>query len=175
MRKERDFPSPVFIECMLLGILSDTHDDMSAIKKAVDIFNVHGVSHVIHAGDLTSPFTFDVLNELNCRLSGVFGNNDGDRLLLREKSEGNLSPQPLLMTLTGKKLVVVHEPDLVSALADSGHFDLVIFGHTHISDIRTVKDTLIVNPGKVARLHKGESTLAVLDMESMEARIIRIP
>ena len=160
---------------MLLGILSDTHDDMFAIRTAVDVFNARGVSHVIHAGDLTSPFTFEVLNELNCRISGVFGNNDGDRLLLAQKSEGNLSPQPLLMTLGGKRIVVVHEPDLVSALGDSGHFDLVIFGHTHTSYFRKVKETLIINPGKAARLHKGESTLAILDMDAMEAEIIRIP
>jgi putative phosphoesterase len=160
---------------MLLGILSDTHDDMSAIRKAVDIFNARGVAHVIHAGDLTSPFTFEVLNELNCRISGVFGNNDGDRLLLTQKSEGNLSPQPLLMTLGGKKIVVVHEPDLVSALGDSGHFDLVIFGHTHKSDFRKVNETLIINPGKAARLHKGESTIALVDLQSMEAEVLPIP
>ncbi len=160
---------------MFLGVLADTHDDMFAIKKAVAIFNERAVSHVIHAGDLTSPFTFEVLNELNCGLSGVFGNNDGDRLLLREKSEGRLSPQPLIMGLNGKKIVVVHEPDLVDALADSEHFDLVIYGHTHKSDIRKVKDTVIINPGKVARLHKGESTVAVVNLQSMEAEIRRIP
>jgi putative phosphoesterase len=160
---------------MLIGILSDTHDDMSAIRKAVDIFNARGVAHVIHAGDLTSPFTFEVLNELNCRMSGVFGNNDGDRLLLTQKSEGNLSPQPLLMTLGGKKIVVVHEPDLVDALADSKHFDLIVYGHTHRSEVRRVKRTLVINPGKAAALHKGDSTLAVFDTEMMEPEIIRIP
>jgi putative phosphoesterase len=156
---------------MLLGILSDTHDDMSAIREAVDMFNAESASHVIHAGDLISPFIFEVFNELQCRFSGVFGNNDGDRLLLKEKSGGNLSPQPLIITLNGKKIVVVHEPDLVKALADSGHFDLVIYGHTHKSDIRKVNNTLIINPGKAARLHKGDSTLALLDIEKMEVEI----
>jgi putative phosphoesterase len=160
---------------MLLGIISDTHDDMSAIKKAVDIFNARSVSHVIHAGDLTSPFTFEVFEELNCGFSGVFGNNDGDRLLLKQKSAGNLFPQPLITALNGKRIVVVHEPDLVDALADSEHFDLVIYGHTHRSEIRTTKGTLIVNPGKTARLNKGESTLAVVNLQSMEAEIRRIP
>ncbi len=160
---------------MLLGIISDTHDDMSAIKNAVELFNAETVSYVIHAGDLTSPFTFEIFDELHCRISGVFGNNDGDRLLLRQKSEGNLIPQPLIMTLNGKKLVVVHEPDLVNALAESGHFDLVIYGHTHKSDVRKVKDTLIINPGKAARLHKGESTLAILDTETMKTEVLRIP
>lgn len=160
---------------MLIGILSDTHDDMAAIKKAVDIFNAENVLCVIHAGDLTSPFTFEIFSELRCGLRGIFGNNDGDRLLLREKSGGNLSPQPVIMTLGEKKIVVVHEPDLVDALAESGRFDLVIYGHTHRPEIRKVRNTLVVNPGKVARLHKGESTLAVLDTGTMIAEILNIP
>lgn len=130
---------------------------------------------MIHAGDIISPFTFEAFVELRCRMSGIFGNNDGDRLLLKEKSGGNLSPQPLLITLNGKKVVVVHEPDLVDALADSGHFDLVIYGHTHSSEIRKTRNALVINPGKVARLHKGESTLAVLDTGTMKAEILRIP
>jgi putative phosphoesterase len=159
---------------MLIGILSDTHDDMAAIKKGVDLFNARNVSHVVHAGDLTSPFTFEILSGLHCGITAIFGNNDGDRLLLKEKSVGSIHPQPHMMTLEGKRIVVLHEPDLVDALADSGHFDLVIYGHTHRPDIRKVKGTLIVNPGKLAKLHKGESTLAILDTGSMEAGIISL-
>jgi hypothetical protein len=147
---------------------------MSALGAAVDIFNSLGVSHVIHSGDLTSPFTFEVLNGLKCGFSGVFGNNDGDRLLLWQKSGGRLFPQPLLLTLDTRKMVVVHEPDLVNALADSRHFDVVVYGHTHRSEVRKVNDVLVVNPGKTARLHKGESTVAVVDLQAMEAEIRRI-
>lgn len=162
------------VENMLIGILSDTHDDMAAIRKAVDVFNAENVSHVIHAGDLTSPFTFETFSELRCGLTGIFGNNDGDRLLLKEKSGGNIFPQPHMMALDGKKIIVLHEPDLVSALADSGHFDVIIYGHTHKADVRKAGDTLIINPGKAARLHKGDSTVAVLDTEQMRAEVLRI-
>jgi predicted phosphodiesterase len=44
---------------MLIGIISDTHDDMSIIRKAVDLFNEREVGYVLHAGDLISPFTLD--------------------------------------------------------------------------------------------------------------------
>ncbi len=107
---------------MLIGIISDTHDDMAAIRKAVDMLNAEKVSRVIHAGDLVSPFTFEIFSELKCGFSGIFGNNDGDRLLLKQKSGGNIHGQPLVLALDEKKVVVVHEPDLVDALADSGHF-----------------------------------------------------
>lgn len=159
---------------MTIGIISDTHDDMAAIKKAVDIFNAKGASHVIHAGDLVSPFTFEVLEELNSRFIGIFGNNDGDRLLLNEKSGESIYNQPHMLTLHGKKIVVIHEHHFVDTFAESGHFDLVIYGHSHTPEVRKVKDTLVINPGKAAKLHKGKSTLALLDMDRMETEIIEL-
>ncbi len=35
-------------------------------------------------------------------------------------------------------------------------------------------DTLVINPGKVARLHRGQSTIALLDTETLEAQIIEL-
>ena len=167
-------PLPLFLVRMLIGILSDTHDDMSAIRRAVDTFNTRGVSHVIHAGDLVSPFTFELFSTLQCNMTAIFGNNDGDRVLLKQNSKGNIHPQPFLMTFNEKRIVVVHEPDLVDALADSGHFDLVIYGHTHTPDVRKINTTLIINPGKTALLHKGKSSIALLESEKMETEIISL-
>ena len=157
---------------MLIGILSDSHDDMERIQKAVDLFNARGASHILHAGDIISPFTFEVFGGLKGAFSGVFGNNDGDRVLLVEKSGGNMHTQPYLMTLEERRIVVVHEPDIVSALAESGRFDLVVYGHTHRPEIRKTGNALVINPGKAARLHKGDSTVALLDTDTMEAEII---
>jgi len=164
---------------MLIGVVSDTHDDMAAIKKAVEFLNAKGVSHVLHAGDFVSPFTFEVLGDLKAEFTGIFGNNDGDRLLLNEKSGGRIFSPPRVMTLgdKGKRsltLAIVHEPAVVEALAASGRFNVVIYGHTHTPDIRKVNSALIINPGKVARLHKGRSTLSVLDTEKMEAGLIEL-
>jgi hypothetical protein len=55
-------------------------------KKAVSRFNREGVEQVLHAGDFISPFMIDTLKELAAPLTGVFGNNDGDRPLLERNS-----------------------------------------------------------------------------------------
>ena len=157
---------------MKIGILSDSHDDMEAIAKAVALFNEEGVLQVLHAGDVVSPFTFELFRDLNAPLGGVFGNNDGDRLLLRERSAGALHVQPHFVTLSGLRGVIVHEPHLVPALARSGDFGLVVYGHTHVPDVRFEGDCLVVNPGKAARLHKGRATVALLETETREARIL---
>jgi putative phosphoesterase len=159
---------------MLIGIISDTHDDMEQIRRVVELFNSREVSEVIHAGDYISPFTFEILGYLNCKLKGIFGNNDGDRLLLREKSRDSIIAQPLIDKVAGVKVAVVHEPLSVESLAKSGDFDLVVYGHTHTPDVRKVNATLVVNPGKVARLHKGRSTAVVLDTDTMEAEVIEL-
>jgi len=174
--KQHKLHSPVFFaqRLMLIGIISDSHDDMSSMKKAVDLLTAEKVSYVVHAGDITSPFTFEILGGLSCPFTGIFGNNDGDKVLLKEKSGGNIHNQPHFMTLSERRIVVLHEADLVRAFADSGDFDLVIYGHTHSPVIRMQKRALIVNPGKVGRLHNGESTLAIVDIEKMDARIIRL-
>jgi hypothetical protein len=159
---------------MLIGIISDTHDDMAQIRRAVEVFNERGAAHVLHAGDLVSPFTFEYFGGLRCPFTGIFGNNDGDRLLLSEKSGGRLHNQPLGVDLGGKRAVVVHEPLMVEALARSGLYDIVVYGHTHTPDIRTVGNALVINPGKAARLHKGGSTLAMLDTDKMRAEVIEL-
>ena len=157
---------------MKIGLLSDSHDDMAAIARAVALFNAEGVVQVLHAGDIVSPFTFEIFRGLQAPLGGVFGNNDGDRLLLRERSAGALRPQPHFVTLDGLRVVIVHEPPLVRSLARSGDFDCVVYGHTHEPDVRREAAALVVNPGKAAVLDKGRATVAVLETETREARIV---
>ncbi len=157
---------------MFIGIMSDTHDNMVFTRKAIELFNNRGVEYVIHAGDYTSPFTLKLFKELNCKHTGIFGNNDGDKLLLSQRSEGNIHNQPHIFSLNNKKIIVMHEHHIVAALADSGHFDLIIYGHTHKPDIRKVKNTLIINPGETGAWLYGKSTVALTDLNKMGAEII---
>jgi len=159
---------------MLIGIISDTHDNMPQIRKAVDLFNRKKVEHVIHAGDFTSPFTFRMLKDLNCGLTGVFGNNDGDKLLLQKMSEGRVFNQPHIFDFGGRKIVLIHEHHIADALADSGHFDVVIYGHTHKPVVKKMGKTLVINPGEAGSWLYGKSTAAIADLSLMTAEIIAL-
>ncbi len=156
---------------MLIGIMSDTHDNMPQIKKAVDLFNERKVEHVIHAGDFTSPFTFRILKDLKCNFTGIFGNNDGDKLLLHHMSEGRIFNQAHTIELDAKKIVVIHEHHIADALADSGHYDLVIYGHTHKAEVRKTKNAFILNPGEAGSWLYGKSTVALVTLSDMTAEI----
>jgi len=48
-----------------LGVISDTHDNLDAIGKAVDEFNKRRVSLVLHAGDYVFPFTAKIFSLLD--------------------------------------------------------------------------------------------------------------
>jgi uncharacterized protein len=159
---------------MLIGVMSDTHDNLVSTRKAIELFNSRKVAYMIHAGDYTSPFTLKLFGELNCPYTGIFGNNDGDKLLLQERAGGNLHNQPYIFTLNNRKIVVMHEHYLVDALADSGHFDLVVYGHTHTAEMRKISNTLVVNPGEVGSWLYGDSTVALVDLQRMEGEIIRL-
>ena len=159
---------------MIIGIISDTHDNMPAMQRAVKVLTERRVEHVIHAGDFCSPFTFRALKHLKCDFTGIYGNNDGERLLLQKLSNSRIYTQPHILELAGKKIVIMHEHHVVVALADSNHFDLIVYGHTHTPDIRKQGNTLIVNPGELGGWLYGKSTMAIADLSTMSAELIEI-
>jgi putative phosphoesterase len=60
---------------MKIGLISDTHDDIENVRKAIKIFKEKNVDLVIHLGDYVSPPTLKLFKGL--KLIGIFGNNDG--------------------------------------------------------------------------------------------------
>ncbi|MEM1767624.1 MAG: YfcE family phosphodiesterase, partial [Candidatus Bathyarchaeia archaeon] len=66
---------------MLIGLMSDTHDNLPMVEKAVSLLNDRKVELVLHAGDYVAPFVIPKLRELKAKVIGVFGNNDGDKEL----------------------------------------------------------------------------------------------
>jgi putative phosphoesterase len=160
---------------MIIGIISDTHDNLDNLGKALDLFKARGGEHIIHAGDYTSPFTYRVLKHFGGGFTGIFGNNDGDKVLLSATYQGRIFTQPHLFTLHNRKIVVMHEPDVVAALADSGHFDLIVYGHTHEAVFTRVKNTLVINPGEVSGWLYGKPSVAVVNLETMDGEILAIP
>ena len=163
---------------MKVGIMSDTHDRLDAVERAVELFNSMEVEHVLHAGDIVSPFVVPRLARLRARLTVVWGNNDGDRLLLsRRMTEHGIEPagELAVLNLAGKRIALLHgtSEQIVRALAASGEFDVVVRGHTHVASI-TRTPRLVINPGEVCGYLTSRRTVAVLDLASMEAEIIEI-
>ncbi len=165
---------------MLVGLISDTHDNLPAVEKAVKFLNESKVGLVLHAGDYCSPFVIAKFKALNCRLIGVFGNNDGDHAFLRKRfaETGNCEVRGrfALVEVEDFKIALLHgdEPELLDALVNCGGFDAVVHGHSHIVVNKAKSKTMLVNPGEVCGYLYGKSSIALLDTIKREAIIIEL-
>ena len=158
---------------MVIGIISDTHDNISALREGIKILKDRGISCVFHLGDIISPFMvkeFDV----PC-VYAVFGNNDGDKLLLKERfSERGfrIFKGPHRIVYNGKKILMMHEPFQLNRFKRED-FDLILFGHTHRVYIEEGK-TLVINPGALSGYLAPEKTLVILDLNTMKPELITL-
>ncbi len=161
---------------MKIGIISDTHENMPKIRSAVEIFNREAVEMVLHGGDIISPITAKEFGALKAPLIGVFGNNDGDRLFLtqRFKEIGKIHSKKYEGEFDGKKILLIHEPDMLDALAGSGVYDVIVYGHTHRPEITRRGKTLVINPGEGGGWISGKATAALLDTTTMKARLVEL-
>ena len=168
---------------MLVAVISDSHDNRENILKAVSIMNERHVDALIHCGDYCSPFTknwFDKLNDnIKQNFHGVFGNNDGDPVFLRQNL-GKIckfveNGYELLLEFDGKKIYVAHmpKPGVLEALAQSGKFNYVLSGHTHaIVNKKIDNEVIILNPGELCGYLTGKGSFAIIDTEIDYAEII---
>ncbi len=165
---------------MFIGAISDTHDNVTQVEKAVEYLNDQKADLVLHAGDYVAGFVIPKFKFLNCKLIGVFGNNDGDHELLKKRfsETGNCTIHDRFakVELEGYRIALLHgeETDLLNAIIDSGYFNAVIHGHSHNSSVEKRGKTLAINPGELCGYLTGKHTLALLDTFKDEAEIVNI-
>ncbi len=160
---------------MKIGIISDTHDHYDNVAKAIEIFRKRAVEAVLHAGDMISAPTAQLFSELKgVRFVAVFGNCDIDRHLLRATVKGfggEIYDTAFQGRLDGKTVCMAHVPQAVQQIAESGEYDLVIYGHTHRDDIRQVGKTLVLNPGEATDSRTGLGQVLILDTADLSCDI----
>ena len=161
---------------MLIGLMSDSHDNVPLIKRAVDYFNSKGVDIVFHAGDIIAPFCADELKKLKSRFAAVFGNNDGDKNLWREriKGWGEIFEGHYETAIEGEKILLMHEPYRLEEFAVSGAYGVIVFGHTHKPGKQMIGSTLVVNPGETGGWVTGKCTVAILKLPGKEVEFIKL-
>jgi putative phosphoesterase len=165
---------------MLVGLISDTHDHLPMVEKAVKKLNEENVALVLHAGDYVAPFVIPKFKDLQAKLIGVFGNNDGDHELLKKRFSENKNLEIrgnfALIEVDNLKIALLHgsEEELLKALVESESFDVIVHGHAHKAEVYRMGKTLIVNPGEVCGYLTGKSTIALLDTIKREAELIEL-
>ncbi|MDA8015965.1 MAG: metallophosphoesterase [Thermoanaerobaculia bacterium] len=154
--------------------MADSHDHVPNVEKAVDVFVRERVELVLHAGDFVAPFAVAPLARLDCEVVAVFGNNDGERLGLQRRFDqlgARVEPNVATVEAGDLRIGVTHYPEVAEPMAQGDAFDLVVYGHTHQIDDRTLASR-IVNPGETGGWLTGRATVMILDSESLMAEVV---
>lgn len=172
---------------MIIGIMSDSHDNINNVIKAFNIFHDRNISYIIHLGDIISPFIARKMIELKWDklfVNAVFGNNDGDKILLHKifSSAGwKIDNGPRIEVIEGRKIFLMHgyngiefTKSLAYSIARQKIADIVLYGHTHKADKKIIDEVLVINPGETYGLLYGRATTAILDLDRSIVEFIEL-
>lgn len=163
---------------MKIGLISDTHDYIRNILRAVNEFHNKHVDIVIHAGDIVSPIAVESLAGI--KVVGVLGNNDKDIPGLQSafnKIHGQLKGEIFETVYDGMKFAVYHGTNIAKReqLMNSGNYDVFIYGHTPRKDNRYIGKTRIINPGTAKGWFFGLfATIAIFDTSNRNLEFINL-
>jgi putative phosphoesterase len=161
---------------MLLGILSDTHDELERTQAAVRLLREHGAEALVHCGDLSSPAIVAACSQVRCWFA--LGNHDADNVPALEEAARQNGAVCLgwggEIELDGKLIAVAHghmSSDIRRALARRPHY--LFSGHSHIPSDRLEGLVRRINPGALS--DADQFTVAILDLLMDELRLLTLP
>jgi len=163
---------------MKIGLMSDSHDAVHLVEKAVKVFLHFECQYLFHAGDFVSPFAFQKMECFPGPVYSVFGNNEGEKPIIRQIAsnfpEWVLEDEILETKIGTCRIAMKHRDKGVRSLAHSGDFDYVFYGHTHRVDVSFERNVHIVNPGETCGYLTGNPTVSVIDLDQGHVEILRL-
>jgi putative phosphoesterase len=164
---------------VLVGVLSDIHDQLENLDRALDRFHREGIEVLLFCGDFCSPIPARVLGAVDGLVHCVFGNGDGDRFRILQAAETGQAPALRLhgehaeLEVDSRSVALTHFPLYGRALARTGDYDAVFSGHTHERTEERFGDTLWVNPGEILGW-KGPPTVFLWDTDGGGGRFVEV-
>jgi putative phosphoesterase len=172
----RQRPSTQQGNIMLIGILSDTHNESELTQRALNILCERGVERLIHCGDLTTPEIVSMFE--GWRVDFVYGNMDRQRGALLDAVaalESASIAETQLLYLGGKRFAVIHghqEEQLDNLISDN--YDYVVHGHTHSRRDETRGRTRVLNPGALGGTRREGRSVCVIDLANGSVEFITV-
>jgi len=157
---------------MKVAMISDIHDNVWNLAAALE--KLKDCKVLICCGDLCSPFIVDLMaHGFPNKIHIVFGNNDGDQYRItnnasRYSGRVAIHGEFAELRLGGKRIGVNHYPQIARAIAESGEYDVVCYGHDHNFKVEQLRNTLMINPGALmgydgVNKKDGPSTMVIYD------------
>ncbi|MFN0056332.1 MAG: metallophosphoesterase family protein [Planctomycetales bacterium] len=160
---------------MRLAVVSDTHGQLAYTAAAVKLISSHGAQVVLHCGDIGSTDIVPLFAEWPTHF--VFGNVDYDTAELSQaihEAGQTCHDRFGTLQLEGTEIAFLHSDDQsrFQATIDSGEYDLVCYGHTHVPRQHRVGKTLVLNPGALFRA--TPHTIALVELPALEVQHITV-
>jgi len=160
---------------MRLGVVSDTHGHAELTRPAIRMLEVLEVDRVLHCGDIGSAEVVELFARWPTDF--VFGNCDGN---WRELEAAIITAGQAChgefggLDIAGKRVALLHSHDGAKfrQTLQSGEWDLVCYGHTHVAAIDRYGPTLALNPGALYRANPH--SLAIVELPAIEATIVNL-
>jgi putative phosphoesterase len=132
---------------MRIAVLADTHVNRleHLPKKIIDALST--VDLIIHAGDFTDLQLLKELKRLR-EVKAVHGNMDSRELK-------TVLPVKEIVEIENKRIGITHGSggpwgieEKVRKMFEPDRIDIIVYGHSHRSQNKVIKDILFFNPGK---------------------------
>jgi putative phosphoesterase len=152
---------------MRIAVLSDSHGRNERARAALDEVRARAITTVIHCGDIEDPATIPLFRDFDAHF--VLGNCDWDEQGLRRaiaQVGATLHEGFGHLELGGRKIAFLHghEKGRMREVENSGHFDYLFYGHTHVAKEHVTGPTRVINPGALHRANP--KTFIVVDLTS---------
>jgi putative phosphoesterase len=136
-----------------LGIISDTHGLLRPEAER----RLAGVDHIIHGGDIGSAEIIAALRQI-APVTAIRGNVDTARW-------ASTYADTALVRLAGRTFYVLHDLKALQVSPAALGIDMVVSGHSHMPQLKTVDGVLYLNPGSAGpRRFKLPIALATVDI-----------
>ncbi|CAM2743725.1 metallophosphoesterase [Hathewaya histolytica] len=154
---------------MLIAVVSDSHGDNNAIKKALG--KIKRADYLFHLGDNVKDVD-EFSKAFKGKIINVKGNCDFlDRDLTKKLNEKLVEVEGVRVFAThGHKYSVKENLLRLRYKAMEVDADIVLFGHTHMPCIEYEDGIWFINPGSIALSRVKHNTLALIEL--LEGRII---
>ena len=169
---------------MKISILSDIHDHVWNLQKALSKQLLQETDTMLFCGDLCAPFIIKLLGQGYTKpIHLVLGNNDGDVAAIISNARNfpniHIHGEYFRGEFDGKTVAMNHYPDKSRLLAENGGYDTVCYGHNHTLAEETVGNTLLINPGAIMGFHGGKledipATFVILDTINMQTEVCTV-
>lgn len=151
---------------MKIGIISDTHRNLTCISRLEDIFK--GTDMIIHLGDNVKDVQ-EISSHFKCPFISVKGNCDFT----------NKVPDEIVKEIGGKRFFITHGHkydikrgiDKLRYRALELKVDIVLFGHSHCSMCQCIEGIWYANPGSPSLPRDASETVAIITFEDEKTDI----